>query len=128
TTGFTVARMERTAATVSADGAGVHVAWAVRTSTGQGKIAVRNSPDGLDWSMPPVMIDKVSGGHQWNPDIGSADGVLRALFYDSRRDAAYAPDLPPGNTRDGISSGPAADAYLAQSMDGGRTWTERRLS
>jgi hypothetical protein len=55
-------------------------------------------------------------------------GVITAVFLDSRRDPAYAPDRPPGNTAQGTNSGPSVDTYIATSRDGGHTWSERRLS
>lgn len=125
--GFTFAPM-RTLSAVTADEDGVHVAWGARLPSGQARVFVQSSPDGVRWPQAPVAVDPVGNGHQWFPDIGSADGVLRVVFYDSRADAAYAPDLPPGNTRDGRSSGPSVDTYEARSHNGGRTWTRRRLS
>lgn len=125
--GFTFSPM-RTLSAVAADDDGVHVAWGAQLPSGQAKVFVRSSPDGVSWPRPPVVVDTVKNGHQWYPDIGSAGGVLRVVFYDSRADHAYAPDLPPGNTRDGMSSGPSVDTYEARSRNGGRTWTGRRLS
>ena len=125
--GFTFSPI-RTLSAVAADTDGVHVAWSAQQPSGQAKVFVQSSPDGASWPTPPVVVDPVENGHQWYPDIGSADGVLRVVFYDSRADRAYAPDLPPGNTRDGMSSGPSVDTYEARSRNGGRTWTGRRLS
>jgi len=118
----------RSFSAVTADRTGVHLAWGARTPSGQGKVFVRNSPNGIRWPRRPVALDSVDRGHQWWPDIASARGVVSAVFLDSRRDPAYAPDLPPGNTAAGISSGAVVDAYVAQSRDGGRTWRNRRLS
>jgi hypothetical protein len=112
--------------TVVADARGVHVAWNER-ERGQSKLMVRNSPDGATWSAA-APIDGITTGHQFFPDIASARGVLTVVFYDSRNDSAYAPTLPPGNTPKGKSSGGAVDVFLAQSRDGGVTWTERRVT
>ena len=125
--GFTFARFQSIPA-VAADDRGVHVVWSAENAAGQGKIFVRNSPDGISFPTPPQQLDDVAVGHQWFPDIAAADGVLTVVFYDSRADPAYAPSLPPGNTADGHSSGPVVDAWSASSSDGGATWSERRLS
>ena len=89
---------------------------------------VRNSPDGVTWTAPPVQIDDVAHGHQWWPDIASTGRVITAVFLDSRDDPAYAPDRPPGNTAEGTNPGPSVHTYIARSRDGGRTWKERRIS
>ena len=62
-------------------------------------------------------------------DIGSADGVLTVIFYDSRNDPGYDPDRPPGNNEDGTISDPnVVDARVAQSTDGGVNWSEQVVS
>lgn len=129
--------MARGTASLSSDTTGVHLVWSApvapisSAAKAQGKLFVRNSPDGLNWLSPALKIDSVRG-HEWQPDMASAGGVIRVLFYDSRNDPGYAPDLPPGNKLDlmgnASSSGPSVDAYVAESSDGGLTWTERRLS
>lgn len=115
-------------AQVTADRSGVHVIWNQELASGQSKVFVRSSPDGVRWPAPPVQLDAVPTGHQWFPDIGSADGVITAVFLDSRADPAYAPDRPPGNTAQGTNPGPSVHTYLARSRDGGRTWKQRRIS
>jgi hypothetical protein len=113
---------------VAADATGVHVVWSAERGDGQAKIFVRNSPDGLSFPTPPQQLDAVPVGHQWFPDLASADGILRVVFYDSRIDPAYSPSLPPGDTADGLNSGDVVDAWTASSTDGGRTWSEERIS
>jgi hypothetical protein len=125
--GYTYPRFD-TYPAIAADASGVHVAWSARLPGGQAKIFVKSSPDGVDWSAPPRTVDTIPVGDQWFPDIASADGVLNLVFYDSRSDPAYAPDLPPGNDQAGLSSGPVADVVLARSSDGGETWTETRVT
>jgi hypothetical protein len=125
--GFTFSPI-RTLSAVAADDDGVHVAWSAQLASGQAKVFVQSSPDGVSWPRPPVVVDPVREGHQWYPDIASADGVLRVVFYDSRADRAYAPNRPPGNTATGMSSGPSVDTYEARSLNGGRSWVGRRLS
>jgi hypothetical protein len=125
---FTFPRFSSKAA-VAADESGVHVVWDARlTRNGQAKIFVRNSRDGVQWSTPAAPIDPVAAGHQWFPDVASGAGVITVVFYDSRVDRAYAPDRPPGNTARGSSSGAAVDVFVARSRDGGRTWSERRVT
>jgi hypothetical protein len=117
-----------TFAQVTADRSGVHVIWNQVLASGQSKVFVRNSPDGVTWPAPPVPIDGVATGHQWWPDIASTDRVITAVFLDSRDDPAYAPDRPPGNTAQGTNPGPSVNTYIARSRDGGRTWKQRRIS
>jgi hypothetical protein len=126
-TGFTFSRFFSSSA-VAADNDGVHVVYTAETPTGQAKVFIRNSPDGVSWTTLPATIDAVPVGHQWFPDIGAADGVLTVIFNDSRADPAYSPDRPPGNTADGVNSGDVVNAVAAQSSDGGLTWTETRVS
>jgi hypothetical protein len=125
--GFTFSRFDSLSA-VAADATGAHVVYAARSSSGQGKVYVRNSPDGVSWSTPASTLDAVPTGHQWTPDIASADGRLDVVFYDSRGDPGYAPNVPPGNTATGANSGDVINTFLAQSTDGGATWSETPLS
>jgi hypothetical protein len=109
---------------VAADATGVHVVWNARLPSGQSKVFVRNSADGLSWSSPAVQLDAATTGHQWFPDVASADGVITAAFYDSRTDPGYSPDRPSGNTADGTNSGNVVHVIAAKSSNGGATWTE----
>jgi hypothetical protein len=126
-TGFTFSRFFSSSA-VAADAAGVHVVWAARTGSGQSKVFVRNSPDGISWPSPAATIDSVPAGHQWFPDIASSGGTISVVFYDSRADADYAPTNPPGNTAGGVNSGDVVNAYVAQSTNGGASWSESQVS
>jgi hypothetical protein len=125
--GFTFSRFFSNSA-VAADDSGVHVVWASELPSGQNKVFVRNSTDGGETFDDAVTLDAVDVGHQWFPDIASADGVLSVIFYDSRSDPAYDPDRPPGNTADGMNSGDVVQAFVAQSSDGGGTWSEQVVS
>jgi hypothetical protein len=118
----------RSFAQVTADSNGVHVIFNQELASGQSKVFVRSSRDGVIWTSPPVQLDDVATGHQWWPDIASTGRVLTAMFLDSREDPAYAPDRPPGNTAQGTSPGPSVHTFIARSRDGGRTWKERRIS
>jgi hypothetical protein len=113
---------------VAADSTGVHVTWNGELANGQSKVFVRSSPDGTNWPAPAQTLDTVPMGHQWTPDIASDAGVIRIVFYDSRRDPAYSPDLPPGNTATGTNSGDIVDTLVAASTDGGGSWTETTVS
>ncbi len=125
--GLTYSRFASLSA-VTADATGVHVVWSAELPSGQAKIFVRNSPDGLSWPSPPQALDTVATGHQWFPDIASADGVIRVVFYDSRSDPAYSPSLPPGDTATGQNSGNVIATMLAWSTTGGASWSESAIS
>jgi hypothetical protein len=126
--GFTFSRFFSSSA-VAADATGVHVVWAARTAEGgQSKIFVRNSPDGVSWPTPAATIDAVTAGHQWFPDITSSGGTISVVFYDSRADPAYSAGRPPGNTASGANSGNVVNTYVAQSTNGGASWSETQVS
>jgi hypothetical protein len=125
--GFTYSRFFSSSA-VTADAAGVHVVWASELPSGQSKVFVRNSADGGATWTDAATIDNAPVGHQWFPDVASADGTITAVFYDSRSDPAYSPDRPPGNNAEGVNSGNVVRALLAQSSDGGKTWSETPAS
>jgi len=127
TSGFTFSRFFSSSA-VAADATGVHVVWAGRTASGQSKIFVRNSPDGLSWPTPATTLDAVAAGHQWFPDIASSGGTISVVFYDSRSDPAYAASRPPGNTASGVNSGNVVNTYVSQSTNGGTSWSETQVS
>jgi hypothetical protein len=126
-TGFTFSRFFSSSA-VAADATGVHVVWSARTASGQAKIFTRNSPDGISWPTPAATLDTVAAGHQWFPDIASGGGVISVVFYDSRADPAYAPGHPPGNTASGANSGDVVHTLVAQSTNGGASWSETQVS
>lgn len=126
-TGLTYSRFTSNSA-VAADADGVHVVWSARNANGQAKIFVRNSLDGVHWTAAPAQIDHVARGHQWFPDIASADGTISVVFYDSRHDPSYSPDLPPGDTAAGTNSGNVVAAMVARSTNGGSSWSEETLS
>jgi hypothetical protein len=126
--GFTFSRFFTNSA-VAADEAGVHVVWASELPTGQNQVFVRNSADGGEtWDDDPITVDPQEEGHQWFPDVASADGTISVVFYDSRNDPDYAPDIPPGNTAAGVNSGDVVHAFVAQSTDGGVSWIETPVS
>jgi hypothetical protein len=106
----------------------VHVVWNAELPSGQSKIFVRNSPDGISWPTPASTLDTVPLGHQWTPDIASDAGTIDVVFYDSRADPSYSPSLPPGDTANGTNSGDVVQTYLAASSDGGTSWSENQIS
>jgi hypothetical protein len=112
---------------VAADATGVHVVWNGELPTGQSKVFVRNSPNGTTWTTGAATLDALATGHQWTPDISSANGMINVVFYDSRSDPAYSPNLPPGNTATGTNSGDVVQTYVARSGDG-VSWTESQIS
>jgi hypothetical protein len=126
-TGLTFSRFT-SAPAVAADASGVHVVWNGELASGQSKVFVRNSPDGVSWPSAAATLDTVASGHQWTPDIATGAGVLSVVFYDSRSDSAYAPSLPPGNTASGTNSGDVVHTYLAKSANGGTSWSEAQIS
>src|SRR6266545_489522 len=113
---------------VAADATGVHVVWGAELASGQSKIFVRNSSNGTTWTAPATTLDTVAVGHQWTPDIASAGGVVTVVFYDSRADPAYSPNLPPGNTATGKNSGDVVHTWVAKSTNGGASWSETQVS
>jgi hypothetical protein len=125
--GLTFSRFT-TAPAVAADATGVHVVWNAKLASGQSKVFVRNSPDGIVWPAAATTLDTVAVGHQWTPDIASAGGVINVVFYDSRADPAYSPSLPPGNTASGHNSGDVVHTWVAKSTNGGVGWSETRIS
>jgi hypothetical protein len=127
TTGLTYSRFASLSA-VAADATGVHVVWSAENASGQARIYVRNSPDGLTWPGAATTLDSTPVGHQYFPDVASAGGLITVVFYDSRADASYSPSLPPGDTAAGTNSGGAVDTFVARSVDGGLTWSEQEVS
>jgi hypothetical protein len=125
--GLTFPRSD-TVPAVAADADGVHVAFTALDREGRGRIYVKTSPDFRTWDRTAVVVRPVPRGHQWMPDIATDAGHLDVVFLDSRDDPAFAPDLPPGETAEGTNSGDWVQTYLDRSTDGGRTWTEQRLS
>jgi hypothetical protein len=125
--GLTFSRFT-TAPAVAADATGVHVVWNAKLASGQSKVFVRNSPDGTTWPAPASTLDTVAVGHQWTPDVASAGGVITVVFYDSRTDPAYAPNLPPGDTASGQNSGDVVHTWVGKSTNGGVGWSETQIS
>lgn len=124
--GFTFSRFFSNSA-IAADEDGVHVVWGGELPSGQSKVWVRNRAADGTWD-DAATLDTEPLGHQWFPDVASAEGTLTVVFYDSRTDPGYAPDRPPGNTAAGINSGDVVHTWIAESTDGGGTWDETQVT
>jgi hypothetical protein len=123
--GYTFSRFFSNSA-VAADETGVHVVWAGRLENGQSKVWARTL--GSEGWTDAATLDGFSAGHQWMPDIASAEGRITVVFYDSRLDPGYAPDRPPGNTETGTNSGDFVHTWIATSTDGGLNWDETQVT
>jgi hypothetical protein len=58
-----------------------------------------------------TIVDDQPKGHQFFPDIAAKGGTIHVIWWDSRKDPAYSPTLPPGNTVTGTNSGLALNVY-----------------
>jgi hypothetical protein len=78
----------------------VYLAWSQRQATGDGRIVMQVSRDGLNWPGPPALVDNgpvyddygnpfgtISGrGHQLMPTLSFIAGKLTLTYYDQRQD------------------------------------------
>ncbi len=100
------------------------------SSAGGGRVGrsvvyvVSSTNNGRDWS-EPVAVDEAAGmGHQFFPDIDALNGVLAAVWQDSRTDPCYSVQLPMGNTADATACGTeVVNTFVASSTDGAATWS-----
>jgi hypothetical protein len=103
---------------------------------GQGEVVVAKSTNGgTSWTFAEV--DDQAAGHKWWPNIeyNKATDKLAVIYYDSRADASYSVNRPPGNTAAGTSiCGVPASAvcnvlntFVATSSDG-VNWTATKVS
>jgi hypothetical protein len=74
----------------------------------------------------PEIVAPVSNGQQFYPDLAVDDGVVHALWWDTRNDvnndASTFRIRPPGNDADG-NVGPAYDVFAATRPISGGSWT-----
>ncbi|MFN9801068.1 MAG: sialidase family protein, partial [Bacteroidota bacterium] len=72
-----------------------------------------SSDKGQSWSAPIRINDDAGVAHQFFPwmAVDASDGSLHVVFYDRRR-----------------KEGQMTDVFLASSQDGGKTWTNERIS
>jgi hypothetical protein len=113
----------------------------VANGTGsQGSIYFSKTTNGgATWS-PPTRIDPQATGHQFYADIDIDDGVLYAVYHDSRSDNASGPPgtagdfrtVPFGNVYVGGAAGSTAgiglETWYSWSTDGGATWSHAKAS
>ncbi len=71
---------------------------------------------------PRMLDDAAAGGHQVFPDINADQGVLFAIWWDSRNDPTYSVVRPIGNTAAGVTT-KSLDVYSTASIDRGTTWS-----
>jgi len=78
----------------------VYVAWSQRQPSGDGRIMMKVSPDGMNWSSTPALVDNgavlddsgnpfsnLSGrGHQFMPSLNFSAGKLSLVYFDFRED------------------------------------------
>src|SRR5215472_14704788 len=78
----------------------VYLAWSQRQASGDARIMMQVSPDGLNWSAPPALVDNgpvlddsgnsfsnLSGhGHQLMPALSFSAGKLSLAYFDFRKD------------------------------------------
>jgi len=78
----------------------VYLAWSQRQASGDARIMMQVSPDGLNWSSAPALVDNgpvlddngnafgnLSGrGHQLMPSLNFSAGKLSLVYFDFRQD------------------------------------------
>src|SRR4051794_6225788 len=80
------------------------------------QIAFARSTDGGQTWSAPVRVSRVGTTQAFTPQVRVDDtGAVYVTYYDFRNDTAASPSLD-------------TDAWTARSTDGGRTWTENRLT
>src|SRR5262249_11515666 len=90
-TGFTFPRDDLAYPTITTNGSSIDMAFQVALPSGQGQIQFTKSMDGgASWSSPTA-LDGQANGHQFFPWLTSSNGVLWAVYYDSRLDQSYSP-------------------------------------
>jgi hypothetical protein len=72
-------------------------------------------------STTPVLIDAQANGHQFFADINADNGLLYAVWWDSRNDPVYSPKRPVGNDDQGRTYH-SLQPWTASSNDRGATW------
>ena len=93
----------------------LYVVWADGLGTSANNVVISKSSDGGKRWTTPKAIDQTPGPHAFNQTVQVAgDGTVAVLYYDFRN-----------NTPD---AGLPTDVWLAQSTDGGETWTEQHVT
>jgi len=104
--------------TVDNDSGAIYVAWedGVFTQGAVDAIAMSTSIDGGKTWSAPAQVNQSKDHDAFTPGLAAANGVLTLTYYDLRAND------------DSDGSEFLASAWLAQSRDGGKTWTESALS
>jgi hypothetical protein len=125
-TGQTFPRFDLSQPSLTTNGNDIVMLFQVAVG-GQGQAQLTKSSDGgATWSTP-VAIDAQATGHQFFPWITASNGVLSAVYYDSRGDPNYAATRAPCN--DGAGNGYAClNVWYSSSTDGGTTWAHVKLT
>jgi hypothetical protein len=94
---------------------------------------------GASWTTP-TRVDPQAKGHQFYADVDIDNGVLYAVYHDSRNDNAAGPPgtagdfrtIPFGNVFVGGAAGSIAglglETWYSSSTDGGATWSHAKAS
>lgn len=147
--GFTFHRSDSLPQATADKHGNVYVTWEQVTPTsnngdtyhpdGQSQVVLTKSANGgASWSTP-AKVDAQSVGHQWWPKLAydKSKDTLAIVYFDSREDASYSVNRPPGNLADGTSvcGTPVGSAvcdvlntFIATSVDQGGTWTAVKAS
>jgi hypothetical protein len=113
----------------------------VTNGTGsQGSIYFSKTTNGgASWSAP-TRIDPQAKGHQFYPDVDIDNGVMYAVYHDSRNDNASGPPgtagdfrtVPFGNVWGNhaakSTAGIGLETWYSSSSDGGATWSHAKAS
>jgi hypothetical protein len=111
----------------------------VEPGTGsQGSIYFSKTTNGGGSWSAPARLDPQTKGHQFYPDVDIDNGVLYAVYHDSRNDNASGPSggdyrtMPFGNIFVGGAVGSTAglglETWYSSSTDGGATWSHAKAS
>jgi len=120
-TGQTFPRFDLSQPTIATNGGDILMAFQVAVTGGQGQAQFTKSSDGgATWSTPKA-IDAQAKGHQFFPWITASNGVLSAVYYDSRMDPNYLATRAPCNDKSGNGYA-CLNVWYSSSTDGGATW------
>jgi len=126
-TGQTFPRFDLAQPSLTTNGNDIVMAFQGALASGQGQAQFSKSSDGgASWSTPAA-IDSQAKGHQFFPWITAANGVLSAVYYDSRLDPNYSATAAPCNDATGHGSACLA-VWYSSSTNGGATWTHQELT
>lgn len=125
-TGQTFPRFDLSQPSLTTNGNDIVMAFQVAVG-GQGQAQFTKSSDGgATWSAPAA-IDAQAKGHQFFPWITASNGVLSAVYYDSRMDPNYLATRAPCN--DAAGNGYAClNVWYSSSTNGGTTWAHVKLT